>query len=417
MRIGNGLMTGMRAAAAVAVAVQLCAAAGYEFEGVGARQVSRAGAAIADADDWSAIYWNPAAMGRAGRPALEFGVELFGGEAFASDSNSLSTLPAASANFQRTDIHSGFLLGAMGLVFPVGDRAALGAGFYTPLLQGASFTDVSADPVPVRIDLDNSAAILTWALAGSYRVTDRLFAGAGLNLLYGRLTSDVTVDNFLVPGNSSANEVDGDGLGLEGVVSLHYDPRPWLSLGAVYRTGSDLTLEGDATVDSTSSFIPNERSDFEYELRHPASWGVGAAFRTPEAWVFTLDFNQTLWNRFVGNIVYDTPGSLIVNQPNTFNWRDSWKIRFGAKRRLSATTDLFAGLSRERPALDDGSIDLSTSIDVPMTRFSAGVAHRWRPFLETTLGVIAGYGKRSDPSATYRLTGYQVMAEVRLLRG
>jgi len=47
-----------------------------------------------------------------------------------------------------------------------------------------------------------------------------------------------------------------------------------------------------------------------------------------------------------------------------------------------------AGVAYDQPALDAGSIDLSTTIDVNMCRLSGGVAHRWKENFETIVGAV-----------------------------
>ncbi|MCB4757024.1 MAG: outer membrane protein transport protein [Elusimicrobia bacterium] len=392
----------------------VCFGAGYEFEGVGARQVARGGAAIADADDWTAIYWNPGNIVKATKKSgSELGIELFGGEAYLKDSNSLSSLPGLGAIFNKDKNHYVSYLGAVGMLMPIGNKVGIGSGFYTPLLQGAKFKNTAETVPPVGLNLKNSVAILTWNVSGSYLFTPQWSAGAGLNVLYGRLTSKITVDNYLLPGNTITNKSKGDGVALEGVFGLRYDPRREVSLGAVYRTGSDLDVKGKANVDNTSDLLPDERSDFSYDLRHPPTWGIGGAYRPHQKLTVTLDYDRTLWHRFISNVHYDTPGALIVNGPNTFQWRDSWKLRLGARYGLTEKTELLGGYSYDAPAMDEGSIDLATSLDVPMNRFSAGVAHRWRENFESILSVVGGSGHREAAGVNVRLSGYQVMLETR----
>lgn len=385
--------------------------AGYEFEGVGARQVSRGGAAIADADDWTAIYWNPANVAK--KRSSDIGVEIFTGEAFGRDPNSMNKL--VGSIFTKDELHSNFILGAVGATLPIGERGGIGFGFYTPLLQGADFNAVGTNANRTVLDLENAAAILTWNLSGAYKFTERFSGGAGLNLLYGRLISDIEMSNYQFAGDRLANNVDGDGFGLEGMFGVRYEATEKISLGAVYRTGSDVDLEGDASSDYTAPLplVVNERSGFHYDLRHPPTWGVGVALRPSQRWTFTFDYNRTLWHRFVSNIRYNTPGTFLPNLPNSFDWQDTYKVRFGARRKLSTKNELIAGYSYEEPALDSASIDFSTAIDVYMNRLSFGYAHAWNERVETTLGIVAGYGERDINNQTYRLSGYQVMFETR----
>jgi len=386
--------------------------AGYEFEGVGARQVSRGGAAIADSDDWTATYWNPANIVLASRQGREVGLEIFGGFAYGKDSNSLSNL--VGPIFQKQELDSPFVLGAMGVVLPVGERLGLGFGFYTPLLQGFDFQDTS-NLTGTSLNEKAYAAILAWNASASYRLTQTFSVGVGVNLLYGRLSNDTTLVNPPFPPplatDTQVGHASASGFGPEGVVGLRYDPDPKFSLGAVYRTGANVRLRGNAT--ASSQVLPSESSDFTFVLKQPATTGFGVAYKPSPNWVLTTDLNWTFWSSFSNATTYDNQGTLLQNQQDTFHWRNTYKIRFGAVYRLTEKTDLLGGYSFGNPAVDAGSIDLSTTIDVPMHRFSGGVTHRWRDWIETSLGALGGYGTRTEGSVHYRLSGWQLMLESR----
>jgi long-subunit fatty acid transport protein len=126
-----------------------------------------------------------------------------------------------------------------------------------------------------------------------------------------------------------------------------------------------------------------------------------------------LDYNRTLWSRFISNIVYDTPSTFQPNLGNSFDWNDSWKIRLGARYKTSDKNEIFGGYAYDVPALDERSIDFSTTVDVYMNRFSVGMAHEWSERFETSVGILAGYGERTVGNVEYRLTGYQIMVENR----
>jgi len=399
-------------AALLATGPRVCLGSGYEFEGIGAREVSRGGAAIADSPDWTAIYWNPANIQKAVENSrLDAGLEVFAGQANATDGNSLSSLPVG-AIFSKHNLSSGFVLGALGAVMKLGDRFGLGVGVYTPLLQGVDFSDDSKTTPSMHLDYEGAAGIVTFALEASMRVSEKLSAGAGVNILYGRLTSKSTLTNFLFPANTATSELKGDGAALEGIFGLHYQAAPTLALGAVYRTGADVGLKGDAKV--TNTFFPEENSEFRYELRHPPTTGVGVSYKPVEQWTFNFDFTQTYWHRFSSAFAYKQDGLFLQDTRNGFNWRDSWKLRFGSGWWVTGKTELLAGYSYDRAALDPGSVDFATAVDVPMNRIYGGASHRWSERWESTLGGVYGAGRRSEGDVTYRLSGWQVMLETRL---
>jgi len=385
---------------------------GYEFEGIGARQVSRGGAAIASSDDWTSIYWNPGnIVGSVQKNGAEFGLEFFGGRMSAYDSNSLSGLPGIGAIFSKTTEDSNYLLGATGCLIPVGKKAALALGFYTPLLQGSKFQDSSKITPSHTLDFKSSAGILTWNVSGSFQLSPTLSAGVGLDILYGRVVSKNSLTGYPFSGNTISTDLEADGIAPEGIFGLKYNPHSKVALGAVYRTGGDVKLKGHATVNNTSLLLPNEKSGVDLALRHPPTAGLGAAYQPNGRLILSLDLNETYWRRFTDAKHFDTQGVFLQDSGNTFHWKNAWKIRFGSEFKLTDYTDLMAGYSFGSPALDAGSVDLSTAVDVYMNGVSVGLSHSWTPRWETILGVLGGYGTRREGDVRYRVTGLQLMAE------
>ncbi len=386
----------------------LCFGSGYEFEGVGARQVGRAGAATADADDWTAVYWNPAGLA-AGSRRPQAGLELFGGRAYSKDGNSLSSLPGLGAVFARDKLSSSFLLGAAGGSIPLGERLALGFGLYTPILQGLDFSDANAGGT--ALDYQGSLGIVTANLSLGWSPFPGFSLGSGLNILYGKLAARTRLH---IPSyDDVTSDLSGQGWGVEGVLGARYDPDPKLSFGAVLRTGADVDIQGTAV--STSRLSPAENSNFSFILKHPPTSAFGAAWRPSPSWTLSADLSQTWWRSFRNDVYFFKPGTLLTNRANSFDWRDTWKLRLGAESRLGERLSLLGGWSYDRFAVDTASLDFAATVDVPMHRLYAGVKRSWTKSLETTLAGVYGAGRRNEQGIEYRLSGFQLMLGTRLL--
>ena len=399
------------AAALAALSVPPARGSGYEFEGLGTRQVSRAGAAVADADDWSAAYWNPAGLPRAARGGRELGAQAFGGWAYGRDTNSLSGLPGLEGAFRKERQVSSYILGGFGGAFAAGEKGALGFTIYTPLLQGAEFVD--RGPGGESLDYSASAGIVVSNVSYGRRLSDTLSAGVGVGLLYGRIAvRSVTTNPPGLPGDRITTDMSGDGWGYEGTLGLRWDPTPRWSGALVYRTGADVDVHGRASAAST--FLGSENSDISYSLRHPATSDVGVAFRPDERWTLTADLHQTYWSRFTGLIVHKTPGNMLQNRAETLHWRDTWKARAGLRRLIGEKTELLAGYSYDRFAVDAASVDFTTTIDAPMHRVSFGASRWLTEKLQLAAGVIGGYGYRKEGVLRYSLSGLQLMADARV---
>jgi len=419
---GAGWFCAALCAAVCAANPQGLRASGYEFDGVGARSVARGGAVIADAPDWTAIYWNPANLTAISR--RESGMELRAGGMTTKDSNSLN-VPGVGSPFDKTTKSSNFLFGAAGAAFPINKDSALAAGFYTPLMQGARFKDDAVNP-PGSLVL-NSINYRAYTVLGvgniSYarNISGKFSAALGMDVIYGRFNSRAITDISHItvlpgnPGDVQKVKLDGSGYGLEGVFGVKYAFKPELSFGAVFRTGSKFRVKGDATARSYADpfgAFPDEASDFHILLKHPATSGVGAAWQAKKDLKLSCDFTQTWWRGFSNELTYSKPGTMLANTPNSFDWKNSYKFRAGALWAYGEKTDLMFGYAFDTPAIDKGSIDFSTAVDVPMHRFSAAVSRRFGE-LQATLGALAGSGTRKEGSVRYELGGWYLMSEAR----
>lgn len=386
---------------------------GYEFDGVGAAAVARGGAVIADAADWTAIYWNPANLTDVrGREA---GLELKTGLMYPKDGNSLNT-PVGNP-YDKTRQSSSFLFGSMGSAVRLNEDSALGAGVYLPLLQGSKFRDRDYSPAFYNsTKYDGFAALAVWNVSYARKLSDGFSAAVGADLIYGRLQSE-SVSDFAVSPLSFTPDVitqklKGDGYGLEGVFGLKYHYGSGTTFGAVFRTGSRVMMEGSAV--AYSQVLPTERSDFRFKLKQPATSGVGAAWRAGRALKLSCDLTQTWWSGFSNKTTYATPGLMIRSNGNTYDWKNSFKFRAGAVWERSERTDLLFGYAFDTPALDKKSVDFSTAVDVPMHRFTAGVTKK---LSSVRLGVtgMGGYGRRSPGGVKYSLYGFALLGEAAYL--
>ena len=399
---------------AAALAPGRCGASGYEFDGVGARAIARGGAVIADAADWTAIYWNPANLAEVRRH--EAGLELKAGRSYTRDGNSFNIDTDADGYgnggvFSKKKSDSGFFFGSAGSVLPLDDSSALGVGVYLPLLQGARFSDDRPLNAAVSsVEYEGSAAIAVGNVSYARRLTERFSGAAGVNVVYGRLKSDMTLAYFL-PGPTPdvlERKLDGSGYGVEAVFGGKYEITDRWFAGAVFRSGANVRLKGEAEADSTN--LGSERTDFEFTLRQPPTSGVGLAWKDGGRFTFTCDFTQTWWKGFSNATKFKTQGTLLTDTPNTFSWKNSYKIRAGALWNYSERTDYMAGYAYDTPAIDGRSIDFSSAIDVPMHRFSAAASRRWGNF-EGTLAGLLGYNSRNTAGVNYRLGGWYFISE------
>jgi long-chain fatty acid transport protein len=388
---------------------------GYEFDGVGARAVARGGAVTAAATDWTAIYWNPAGLAGGDR---HVGVEARAGKMYSKDGNSFNVL--GTNPFDKTRASSGFAFGSVGAVIPLTEDSALGTGIYTPLMQGSKFRDATSDPAVLADSLDYESSVLAAVGNISYarRLGERLSAGVGVNTLYGDLGSESDIhwtalaafvpELASVANKTQRNVSDASGYGVEAVGGLRYAVNGDWAVGLVARSGATIKLKGEEELFLDG--VSQDKSDFEYPVKHPATTAVGVLWRASDSLTLTFDCAQTWWKGFSSAMTYSKPSSFLANRANSYDWDNSVKFRLGALRRLSERYEAMAGYAFDTFAIDGGSVDFSTAIDVPMHRFSGAVTRKGDVF-DGTLAALVGGGKRTSEGVEYSVWGWYVMGE------
>jgi long-subunit fatty acid transport protein len=268
---------------------QLAAAGGLLLPGAGAISTSRAGAAVASADDGEALVVNPAGIAKSKgnvitlsaaiiNYAMEFQrrgtYDAVGGEAYPYEGQ-----PYALVKNDDPDIAFGIgsfqPVPVVAFLTDLGGRIPglhLGIGVYTPnaypfrdlCTQQASgcerhdFEDFNTDfnvaPPPTRYDvMQQSAETFLPSLAVAYRIIPDL--DVGLRLSVGRATLKSTNGLWASLGPNYNEDVNQDGLlrleATDGFVpgfglGIAYRPTPNLELGANYNSELDIHGKGKA---------------------------------------------------------------------------------------------------------------------------------------------------------------------------
>ncbi|OGW16285.1 MAG: hypothetical protein A3G93_05970 [Nitrospinae bacterium RIFCSPLOWO2_12_FULL_45_22] len=365
--------------------VTLAYPAGFEWEGLGARAGGMGGAFIGLADDWTAIYWNPAGITQL--KGKGFGIVLYNMNDFSKDNDSVSNpdLPAnerqaqqyikrgevfnriygsESLRFEREWINLPFFQPSMGGYFKW-KGFNFGASLYTPLGNWLDWDDTILDRQNnARIDASYHALFLMPILNFSVakKITPNLSLGTGLNILISNVQYNIDKDYFSTtqPELNYAYdfEQEGRGIGLEGVFGLLWRVRPWLSIGAVYRTGDSLEIEGDAFVRQTALGI-NESSNYTQRLPMPATWGIGIALKPLKKLTITFDWQRSDWTTMKWDFNYniaDEKMKMLKDMNVDLDWRATTRYRVGLEWKFNDRWTFRSGYFQDRGAYPSDDI-------------------------------------------------------------
>ncbi|MDW7681243.1 MAG: outer membrane protein transport protein [bacterium] len=159
-------------------------ASGVALTGIGARAMALGGNFRGIADDWSAMFWNPAGLTQI--KGLHFG---FSTEAIMSGANytfsNHPTMPFSVFRSGETEKESKtHLIPAAGFVYGT-EKMSFGLGIYVPFGLGAKWNVLntsSYNPAYPEIDHEDDLKVIAIQPTVAFKLGDKLSVGLGVNL-------------------------------------------------------------------------------------------------------------------------------------------------------------------------------------------------------------------------------------------
>lgn len=314
-------------------------AEGFRVLDHSAGATGQAAAFAAQADDASAIYYNPAGMTQLKGIHISVGTLLIGGDIkFKSatggkvdgDFGGTIANPPPSTIFLTADLPS---LGLAQL-----SDWTVGVGVNSPYALQVEYPDNSQiSPVLTKAALPLIDIKPTLA----YKINDYLSVGGGLDIY--------TFASFLGEGHAELRQVaaPGNPFGIPGGTGLeangkdtalgfnasmlwtpirNQDNKPLLNLGFVYRHGADLDLEGDFLVGGKKL----SKAQATLELPNIYTWAVaGWPIRDRvHEWKIEVDVDYADWTDFKDLDLQLSNGATI---PQRRNYGDAWIVMVGTE--------------------------------------------------------------------------------------
>ncbi len=337
MTIGKRILA---ATAAMLLATGL-AANGLNLNGVGSKAIAMGGAFIGLADDYSAVFWNPAGLTQIKSPTL-----------FLFETNLIPTgtyqLPLYGIDAQTKA--SVYPSGSLGFIKPLNDKVVVGLAVYVPSGTGAKWdgADLALLASGQNLKWESMMAIATICPVIAVQVNDVVSLGASFNVNYGIL-------NLKRPGYGQYTEkLHGTALGATFSAMVRPDDR--FSFGATVRIPSKVTFKGTGEMAGAPLVGLSGESDAERSTTWPLWLGMGVAVKPVDKLTLTLDAQYTNWSKIqtIG-ITYNDPAWQAIKSTaghplnkafdNDFdlNWTSQWQMRVGAEYAISDRFALRAG--------------------------------------------------------------------------
>jgi len=397
--------------------------AAFEGPGVATRPLTMGGAFVGLADDWSAVIWNPAGLTQLKDKG--FGLSLDYLPVKGSDGNSVANPPinnmnlaqgdiffqlpqftgTESTSFDKKDVESTVYLPTLAGYTQFKGFALAGA-IYMPMGYASEWED-SKEGISATYKVESYEKILT--LTAAKKLTTNLSMGLGLNLLNWEAEKKATKIKGTGTTYTYTSEMDGDGRDFEGVLGLLYAlPNGKINIGFVYRTGSKISVKGDAKTSYPFPAGPppawgmrTEEGDFNFKQQHPTTYALGIAYKPKPNLVLTADLNRTDWSKQKQEIDFSQPDGLFLKDKNeSLGWKDVNKIRLGAEYTINDAWKLRAGFFTDPSPLPDKAVSLTNLIDVDREWISIGAGYT-RGDWQIDMGIQHNQGDRTVEGVKY----------------
>ena len=362
----------------------------YEF---GSPDVGLAAAGFAArAQDASTVFTNPAGMSRLEKSQVLGGLQALYGDVEFSP-NSSTTLSGYDGGVAVGWIPAGSAF----IVHKLNQDWSVGFG----VLSYFGLAEDYGDNWVGRYYVQNSTLMgLTLAPAVSYKVNNWLYLGAGLNLMYGYLDTEVGINNVGDARPDGKLKYDDSEWGYGGNFGILVEPKPGTRFGLTYLT--EVKLDFGAKPDF-SGLGPGltvllgglATRNLDLSMTVPQMVMFSAYHELSAKWAILGNVGWQDWSRFGKVDVSVSPTSLTVD--NDYN--DTWHVALGAQYRHSPAWTFAGGVAYDSSAVDDDK----RSVSVPMGEiwgFALGAQYALNPNL--TLGAAYEFAWLGDMSVDQR---------------
>ncbi|MDD2850858.1 MAG: outer membrane protein transport protein [Desulfuromonadaceae bacterium] len=403
----------------------LAGAAGLKVNEQGAKAMAMGNAFTAQADDPSALFYNPAGIAflkgtqvNLGSttiyvPSTEFtGTAPLSGTAPTgvgttsvreNSKNDIFIAPAfyATHSFEGMPISVGLSVNA---IYPLAKSWDNSSAFRSQI------TNIAVKPINVQPTV-------------AYRFDEmNLAVAAGLDVTHAIVTLQKT--SYSIDPDTPNSAYERGPLGLDGTatdvgwnVGLKWKPIPSISFGVAYRSEIKLKIKGDAnilvttptgfstigmTTSATSTYSQMRAvSGVSSTITLPDSLALGVAWQPTDALTLEFDAERTGWSSMKSlGFHFDSPQFANLNNappdnPKALNWKDVWCYKVGSQYALTKNIDLRAGYMFDQNPVPDSTLgpllpdadrhSFSIGQGFHNEHFSLDLAYMWTHFVDRTV--------------------------------
>ena len=209
----------------------------------------------------------------------------------------------------------------------------------------------------------------------AYRIGEKLTVGGGVSALYTLFNEKIAVNQGPAADGKVKFE-DLDDWSAQGFLGLTYQITDKLMLGGLYRTKSDVKVEGDIKFENIANPIENRVTSSldkaKIKFDYPQAVRLGLKYDATANLTLFADFDWEDWSQFSDNTLsVDGTGPVTVVETIDRNWKDTYHVGLGMSYHLSEGHRLTAGVAYDTSPVDDKDRTIDLPLDEQL-KFAVG---------------------------------------------
>jgi len=394
------------AAIVLLLMVSHASAAGFALPEQGAAAMGMGSAFVGQADDASAVWYNPAGITQLdGIRAMAGAVFIY--PTFSHDNNDGTT------NTASRNIHSPALFYA---TYKLNDWVALGLGINNPF---GLATDWHLNSETTQV------ATLTQLLSTefnpnvAFKITDKLSISAGVTYVYLAATlanMPVMPSPPFPPGVIANAQMNGSGDGWGGNLAALYKISDTVSTGLSYRSRVQIDILGNESVSNPLTGTTAGNAKTRITLPDMLTWGFSV--KPSDKLTLNIDLGYTWWSTY-NTLTVTSNNPNLPTQSLPKNWKDVMNVRIGGQYALTDNWKLRAGLQYDQNPVPDNYFEtlvpdsdrygVSVGTGYSIGNLTIDVAYLYLLFETRNVGDNTYYGM--NPPGNYVAGSYHTNAQ------
>jgi long-chain fatty acid transport protein len=329
---------------------------GLNLNGFGARAAAMGGAFVGLANDYTAVYWNPAGLALLKQPTFGLTGDIL--------------MPKASYTLGEYTMNTKskmYPAGLLGFFTPIGENIVVGVGAYTLSGLGAAWDNTGLEaalvspyppaaftPTLEPTTWESFIGSITLAPSIAVKLSDMLYLGATFNINYGFFKTDQWGTYMALapiappPGavaapllvNFGQQTLNVKGWGFGATFGVLVKPADWISFGATYRTQAKIKLSGTTEIENINLVGLENESNTDMSVVSPMWLAGGVAVKPMDKLTLTFDAHYTNWSKLQEiAVTFEDPvwdAALGEDAALVLNWANKTQLRFGAEYDLGS---------------------------------------------------------------------------------